>query len=242
MTCRHYTDVVLIAVVALCTLENDVIHAGYLALALLFFRRRDELRVQRNRCNVVSNCLQSVQRHAPCTCQWTCTQQLLSRLVFVTHCRMFKWLPVYNFLVMFVTLAYQAPFERLFGHFIHPDEKVSAGPSWPVTPPDCSAAAPTSPAFTQPCRQCCGASLACVFCWHCSCGQVVVSVTIDCWMLVQSRLCNLPHLAELYKMVGATGRLVGLSARGAVADMLLWAIARVQTRVFASDSYRKCVP
>jgi hypothetical protein len=58
---------------------------------------------------------------------------------------------------------------------------------------------------------------------------------------VQSRLCNLPHLAGLYKMVGATGRLVALSARGAVADMLLWAIARVQTRVFASDSYRKCV-
>ena len=26
-----------------------MIHAGYLALALLFFRRRDELRVQRNR-------------------------------------------------------------------------------------------------------------------------------------------------------------------------------------------------
>jgi len=46
---RHYTDVVLVAVVALCTLENDVIHAGYFALALLFFRRRDELRVQRNR-------------------------------------------------------------------------------------------------------------------------------------------------------------------------------------------------
>ena len=40
---------------------------------------------------------------------------------------MFKWLPVYNFLVMFVTLAYQAPFERLFGHFIHPDEKVLPG-------------------------------------------------------------------------------------------------------------------
>ena len=50
--CRHYTDVVLIAVVALCTLENDVIHAGYLALALLFFRRRDELRMQRNRCYI----------------------------------------------------------------------------------------------------------------------------------------------------------------------------------------------
>ena len=46
---RHYTDLVLIAVVALCTLENDVIHAGYLALALLFFRRRDALRNERNR-------------------------------------------------------------------------------------------------------------------------------------------------------------------------------------------------
>ena len=37
------------AVVALCTQENDVIHAGYLALALLFFRRRDALRNERNR-------------------------------------------------------------------------------------------------------------------------------------------------------------------------------------------------
>ena len=39
----------LVAVVALCTQENDVIHAGYLALALLFFRRRDALRTERNR-------------------------------------------------------------------------------------------------------------------------------------------------------------------------------------------------
>jgi hypothetical protein len=41
---RHYTDVVLVAVVVLCTLENDVIHAAYLAIALLLFRRRDSLR------------------------------------------------------------------------------------------------------------------------------------------------------------------------------------------------------
>lgn len=46
---RHYTDLVLVAVVALCTLENDVIHAAYLALALLFFRCRDALRSERNR-------------------------------------------------------------------------------------------------------------------------------------------------------------------------------------------------
>ena len=53
---RHYTDLVLVAVVALCTLENDVIHAGYLALALLFFRRRDALRTERNRCVLVCIC------------------------------------------------------------------------------------------------------------------------------------------------------------------------------------------
>ena len=46
---RHYTDLVLVAVVALCTQENDVVHAGYLALALLFFRRRDALQAERNR-------------------------------------------------------------------------------------------------------------------------------------------------------------------------------------------------
>ena len=36
------------AVVALCTLENDVIHAAYLAIALLLFRRRDALRLEGN--------------------------------------------------------------------------------------------------------------------------------------------------------------------------------------------------
>lgn len=39
----------LVAVAMLCTLQNDVIHAGYLALALLFFRRRETLRMERNR-------------------------------------------------------------------------------------------------------------------------------------------------------------------------------------------------
>ena len=45
---RHYTDALLVAVVGLCTLENDVIHAAYLALALLLFRRRGALRLQGN--------------------------------------------------------------------------------------------------------------------------------------------------------------------------------------------------
>jgi hypothetical protein len=129
VTCRHYTDVVLIAVVALCTLENDVIHAGYLALALLFFRRRDELRLQRNRCEDVPNRLQSPSALCFTSLKLASIYQLIDQQRSeAIPCRMFKWLPVYNFLVMFVTLAYQAPFERLFGHFIHPDEKVSAAP------------------------------------------------------------------------------------------------------------------
>lgn len=69
-------DVVLIAVVALCTVENDVIHAAYLAIALLLFRRRDALRYEGN--------------------------------------KRFKWLPFYNFIVMLITLAYQAPWPALW--------------------------------------------------------------------------------------------------------------------------------
>ena len=80
--CRHFTDVLLVAVVALCTLENDVIHAAYLAIALLLFRRRDVLRTERQ--------------------------------------SLFRWLPLYNFAVMLLTIAYQAPFENIWGHALQP--------------------------------------------------------------------------------------------------------------------------
>ncbi|GAB4823805.1 hypothetical protein N2152v2_010851 [Parachlorella kessleri] len=84
---RHYLDVVLVAVVALCTLENDIIHAGYLAIALFFFRGRIHLRTQRN--------------------------------------RLFWWLPFFNFVVMLVTLIYQAPFEEIFDWKIDPEKACS---------------------------------------------------------------------------------------------------------------------
>ena len=45
---RKSLDFLLIAVVALCTMDNDIIHAGYLALALFFFRSRISLRSKRN--------------------------------------------------------------------------------------------------------------------------------------------------------------------------------------------------
>lgn len=47
--CRHSMDIVLILVVALCTVETDIIHAIYLALALLLFRRRDDVQAAGNR-------------------------------------------------------------------------------------------------------------------------------------------------------------------------------------------------
>ena len=72
----------LIAVVGLCTVENDVIHAAYLAIALLLFRRRDALRAERQ--------------------------------------SLFKWLPLYNFTVMLVTLVYQAPFNSSWDRSLQP--------------------------------------------------------------------------------------------------------------------------
>lgn len=69
---RRSLDILLVVVVALCTLDNDIIHAGYLALGLFFFRSRVKLRARRN--------------------------------------SLFAWLPLYNFVVMAIVLAYQAPF------------------------------------------------------------------------------------------------------------------------------------
>ena len=41
----------------------------------------------------------------------------------------------------------------------------------------------------------------------------------------------------LYKMFGLSAGAFSLTARGSLADVVLWAIARVQTRVFASKTY-----
>ena len=40
-------------------------------------------------------------------------------------CRAFRWLPVYNFGVMLLTLAYQAPFEQIFDWRPDPDQQAS---------------------------------------------------------------------------------------------------------------------
>ena len=54
--------------------------------------------------------------------------------------------------------------------------------------------------------------------------------------------CNFAHVLGLYRMSDEAGQAFYLRSRGALADMLLWAIFRLQTRVFASNTYIKCAP
>ena len=59
-------------------------------------------------------------------------------------------------------------------------------------------------------------------------------------VLVQG--CSFAHVLGLYRMSDEAGQAFYLRSRGALADILLWAIFRLQTRVFASNTYAKCVP
>ena len=49
--------------------------------------------------------------------------------------------------------------------------------------------------------------------------------------------CNFAHVLGLYKMTGAGAGAFTFMAQGSQADVVLWAIARLQTRVFASQTY-----
>lgn len=86
--CRHSMDLVLVLVVALCSVETDIIHAVYLALALLLFRRRDVVRAVGNGmfvwlvvCNFAVN-LAKIVYQAPFPLlfkdQWDITADLVS--------------------------------------------------------------------------------------------------------------------------------------------------------------------
>lgn len=76
-TVKYSLDLVLVSVVVLCSMQKDVVHAGYLAVALVFFRQR--------------------------------------RVLQQPGYSLFLWLPVYNCIVIALTLAYQAPFQVVFG-------------------------------------------------------------------------------------------------------------------------------
>ncbi|GMI85789.1 PIEZO1 [Hibiscus trionum] len=68
----HLLDLVLVLILITGTLEFDILHLGYLAFALVFFRMRLEILKKKN--------------------------------------RIFKFLRIYNFLVIVLSLAYQSPF------------------------------------------------------------------------------------------------------------------------------------
>ena len=128
MLCRHCTDGVLIAVVALCALDNDIIHAAYLAIALLLFWQQ-ALKVWLLVCRyytdgvlvaVVALCaLDNDIIHA--------AYLAIALLLFRQRDQLreqgnflFKWLVIYNFLVMLTTIIYQAPLYQLLNR--HPPD------------------------------------------------------------------------------------------------------------------------
>ena len=51
--------------------------------------------------------------------------------------------------------------------------------------------------------------------------------------------CNLAHILGLYKMTGKSGLAFSLSAAGSIADVALWAIARLQMRMYASTTFQR---
>ena len=51
--------------------------------------------------------------------------------------------------------------------------------------------------------------------------------------------CNLAHILGLYKMTSETGLAFSLTAAGSIADVLLWAIARLQMRMYGSATFQK---
>lgn len=51
--------------------------------------------------------------------------------------------------------------------------------------------------------------------------------------------CNLAHILGLYKMTGRPGLAFELTAAGSVADVVLWGIARLQMRMYASQTYQR---
>ena len=51
--------------------------------------------------------------------------------------------------------------------------------------------------------------------------------------------CNLAHILGLYKMTGKSGLAFTLTATGSIADVVLWAIARLQMRMYASATFQR---
>lgn len=96
-------DVVLVAVVGLCAAQRDLVHAGYLALALLFFRKRQRLRVVAAAPPAAAGAATSGVAAQQGRGGGSWSGGYFSR----GPPPLFKWLPAFNFVVMMLQLAYQ---------------------------------------------------------------------------------------------------------------------------------------
>ena len=137
----------------------------------------------------------------------------------IWHCNrserqaLFRWLPACNFGVMLLALLYQAPFESILGHKLGP-RQVGTRCKGDNT----------------------GWRTALHRHWSVKCkGEDFLPGGVF-W---RAQGCNVAHVLGLYKMAGGNAAL-SLSARGALADMALWGIFRLQTRLFASRTYDRC--
>ena len=53
--------------------------------------------------------------------------------------------------------------------------------------------------------------------------------------------CTLAHILGLYKLTGSTGQAFTLGVSGTTADLILWLIARIQSRIFRTNSHARWV-
>lgn len=227
-----------VAVVVLCAAQRDLVHAGYLALVLLLFRRRSAL-----------------QAGLGSTPGSTVSSTPNSTSAAAAAVSAFRLLPRFNLLVLAAELLYQAPLHLLLGaHWdnpctglaglhaphlphsfwghMHPggypgqqghdDETglwsgfgVRVGMLWGAAAP----AAPDPPPPAPP---------------------------------SQAPHCTLPELLGLCKLRGSGGRVPGggaseggvspiaaLIASPVVADVLLWVLLRLHAKLCASRLYRQ---
>ena len=124
---------------------------------------------------------------------------------------LFWWLPMLNYAVMVTTLAFQAPLPLLLpARRPDGDFKVRA---WLAEGHAWLQARPHASA-AQPAAH----ALACSSRWP------------------APQECSLAHLIGLFRLDPGES-LLSLGYRGALADVLLWALARIQSHIFNSDTY-----
>eukprot|EP00775_Hariotina_reticulata_P007362 gene7362-7573_t len=115
---KHALDIVLVCVALTCTMQKDLLHAGYLAIALVFFRRRYSLMTtpfQPPTASVTAGPAAAGSAGQSAGMATSLNISVSSTSGSTSNRNLFAWLPAFNYLVIAATLAYQAPLELLLG-------------------------------------------------------------------------------------------------------------------------------